>query len=74
MSQKGDILYNGEKNMMTSEDLIRVQEDPKKRRLDNLAKACANADSDEMKSLWYDRLRKLAEQYNMMDYFRSLIH
>jgi hypothetical protein len=74
MSQKGDILYNGEKNMMTSEDLIRVQEDAKKRRLDNLAKACANADSDEMKSLWYDKLRKLAEQYNMMDYFRSLIH
>ena len=74
MSQKGDILYNGEKNMMTSEDLIRVQEDPKKRRLDNLAKACAHADSDEMKSLWYDKLKKLAEQYNMMDYFRSLIH
>jgi hypothetical protein len=74
MSQKGDILYNGEKNMMTSEDLIRVQEDPKKRRLDNLAKACASADSDEMKSLWYDKLKKLAEQYNMMDYFRSLIH
>jgi hypothetical protein len=74
MSQKSDILYNGEKCMMTNEDLIRVQEDAKKRRLDNLAKACANADTDEMKSLWYNKLKKLAEQYNMMDYFRSIIH
>ena len=59
---------------MTVEDLNRITDNTKKHRLDNLAKACANADSDEMKSLWYDKLRKLAEQYNMMDYFRSLIH
>ena len=46
----------------------------KKHRLNNLAKVCANATSDEMKSMWYEKLKKLAKEYNMMDYFRSLIH
>ena len=60
--------------MMTNEDLKRLNNDPKKHRLDNLAKACANAESNEMKSMWYEKLRELAIQYNMMNYFRSLIH
>lgn len=46
----------------------------KKHRLNNLAKVCANATSDEMKSMWYEKLKKLAKEYNMMDYFRKLIH
>jgi len=60
--------------MMTVEDLNRITDNTKKHRLDNLAKACANATSDEMKSMWYEKLKKLAEEYNMMDYFRRLIH
>ena len=60
--------------MMINEDLKRLNNDPKKHRLDNLAKACANAESNEMKSMWYEKLRELAIQYNMMNYFRSLIH
>jgi hypothetical protein len=62
--------------MITNEDLKRLtgNEQVKKRKLDNLAKACAEAQSDEMKALWYNKLKKLAEQYNMMYYFRSLIH
>ena len=60
--------------MMTNDDLKRLNNDPKKHRLDNLAKACANAESNEMKSMWYEKLKKLAEKYNMMDYFRRLIH
>ena len=61
---------------MTIYDLKRLT-DPdnlKKHRLDNLAKACADAKSDEMKTMWYEKLKKLAEEYNMMDYFRRLIH
>ena len=59
---------------MTVKDLNTITDDTKKHRLDNLAKACANATSDEMKSMWYEKLKKLAEEYNMMDYFRRLIH
>ena len=62
--------------MMTNEDLKRLtgDEQVKKHKLDNLAKACAEAQSDEMKALWYNKLKKLAEDYNMMEYFRKLIH
>ena len=60
--------------MMTNEDLKRIKNDPKKHRLENLAKACADAKSDEMKTIWYEKLKKLAEEYNMMYYFRRLIH
>ena len=58
--------------MITVEDLKRLN--LRKHRLDNLAKACADAKSDEMKTIWYEKLKKLAEEYNMMDYFRRLIH
>jgi len=51
-----------------------ITNNTKKHRLDNLAKACADAKSDEMKTMWYEKLKKLAEEYNMMDYFRRLIH
>ena len=45
------------------------------KRLENLAKACAEATSDDMKKLWYDKMMKLADQYNMRDYvMRRLIH
>ena len=60
--------------MMTKEDLKRLNQNDKKHRLDNLAKACANAKSDEMKSMWYQKLKELAKEYNMMNYFRGLIH
>ena len=60
--------------MITNEDLKRLNNDLKKHRLDNLAKACANAESNEMKSMWYEKLKELAIQYNMMNHFRSLIH
>lgn len=68
---KSDNIYY----MITSEDIIRLETiDIKKHRLDNLAKACADAKSDEMKSMWYMKLKQLAKEYNMMDYFGRLIH
>jgi len=60
--------------MMTIDDLKRVKSDKKKHRLDNLARACASAQSDDMKSMWYEKLKQLAKQYDMLDYFRSIIH
>ena len=53
--------------MIHEEDLKR-QEDPKVRRLKLLAKACANAQLDSFKNLWYNKLMQLAKQYNMTDY------
>ena len=62
---------------MTIDDIKRLK-DPdnlKKHRLDNLAKACANSTSNEMKSMWYNKMMKLAEKYNMRDYvMRRLVH
>ena len=61
---------------MTLKDLERIKNNKtiKEHRLDNLAKACADATSDDMKTMWFEKLKKLAEKYNMMDYFRKLIH
>ena len=45
------------------------------RKLENLAKACADAKDNDMKKMWYDKLIKLGEQYGMSDYVtRKLIH
>jgi len=61
--------------MMTNEDLKRLKNDPKKHRLENLAKACADAHTDDMKKMWYDKMMKLADEYNMKDYvMRKLVH
>ena len=63
--------------MMTNEDLKRLSDldKLKKHRLENLAKACANSTTDEMKKMWYDKMMKLADEYNMRDWvMRSLVH
>ena len=60
--------------MMTIEDIkthipIEVQ------RLNKLAKACKNAQSDDFKALWYKKMIDLANQYGMIDYvMRKLVH
>jgi hypothetical protein len=62
---------------MTIDDIKRLK-DPdnlKKHRLNNLAKACADATSNDMKSMWYNKMMKLAEKYNMRDYVMGrLVH
>ena len=40
----------------------------KYKKIDNLAKACANAQSDDFKALWYHKLIDLAREYKMLDY------
>ena len=60
--------------MMTSEDVIRTK-GQKIKRLENLAKACAEAKDNDMKTMWYNKLIELGKQYNMSDYvMRKLVH
>jgi len=67
---KPDIIYT----MIHQKDIERAK-GIKIKRLENLAKACAEATSDDMKKLWYDKMMKLADKYNMRDYvMRRLIH
>ena len=63
--------------MITIDDINRLKNTDKlkKHRLENLAKVCAEAKSNEMKSMWYDKLIELGKQYNMTDYvMRKLVH
>ena len=47
----------------------------KYKKIDNLAKACANAQSDDFKALWYHKLIDLAREYKMLEYvMRKVIH
>tara|TARA_E500000318_G_scaffold62000_1_gene57453 strand:- start:140 stop:322 length:183 start_codon:yes stop_codon:yes gene_type:complete len=60
--------------MMTSEDVKRTK-GQKIKRLENLAKACAEAKDNDMKTMWYNKLIELGKQYKMSDYVtRKLIH
>ena len=60
--------------MMTTED-IKVHIPIEVRRLDSLAKACKNAQSDDFKALWYKKMIDLALEYKLMDYvMRKLVH
>ena len=59
---------------MTSEDVKRTK-GQKIKRLENLAKACAEAKDNDMKTMWFNKLIELGKQYNMSDYVtRKLIH
>ena len=60
--------------MMTRED-IKIHIPPEVRKLNLLAKACATAQSDDFKALWYKKMIDLAKEYGMMDYvMRKLVH
>ena len=59
---------------MTKNDVDRVK-GRKIKRLENLAKACADAKDDDMKKMWFDKLIDLAKEYDMRDYvMRRLVH
>ena len=61
-------------HMIHEKDIERTK-GRKIKRLENLAKACADAKSDDMKTMWYNKLMELAKKYNMKDYvMRRLIH
>ena len=59
---------------MITDDIKRIK-GTRIRRLENLAKACADAKDDDMKTMWYNKMMKLADKYNMRDYvMRKLVH
>ena len=59
---------------MTPEDLERIK-GQKIKRLENLAKACAEARSDEMKKMGFDKLIELAKKYDMREFvMNKLVH
>ena len=61
-------------NMMTIED-IKIHIPIEVKRLNKLADACRNAQSDDFKALWYKKMIDLANQYGMIDYvMRKLVH
>ena len=44
-------------------------------KLNKLAEACKNAQSNDFKALWYKKLIDLAHKYKLMDYvMRKLVH
>ena len=44
-------------------------------KLQKLAQACKNAESDDFKALWYKKMIDLAKKYKLMDYvMRKLVH
>lgn len=54
---------------------IRVDIPIEIQRLNKLAKACKNANSDDFKALWYKKMIDLAKEYKLMDYvMRKLVH
>ena len=59
---------------MTPKDLERIK-GKKIRRLENLAKACADAKDDDMKKMWFDKLIDLAKKYDMREFvMNKLVH
>ena len=59
---------------MTKNDVDRVK-GRKIKRLENLAKACADAKDDDMKKMWFDKLIDLAKKYDMRDFvMNKLVH
>ena len=63
MSSKNDILY------------IMTDNNEKIKKLENLAKACADAKDNEMKKMWFDKLIDLAKKYDMRDFvMNKLVH
>ena len=60
--------------MMTSED-IKIHIPNEVQKLNKLATACKNAQSDDFKALWYKKMIDLAKEYGMMDYvMRKSVH
>ena len=66
------MIYN---DRYVHEEDIKRTKGRKIKRLENLAKACAEATSDDMKKMWFDKLIDLAKKYDMRDYvMRRLVH
>ena len=45
-----------------------IKEKEKVKKLENLAKACADATDNDMKKMWFDKLIDLAKKYDMREF------
>tara|TARA_S200000501_G_C20839818_1_gene751079 strand:+ start:1857 stop:2069 length:213 start_codon:yes stop_codon:yes gene_type:complete len=70
MRQLFDKIYN---MIFNKKDIKRIKGN-KIYRLELLAKACANAQSNDFKNLWFNKLVDLGRQYNEMNTVRKLMH
>ena len=67
--------------MMTNEDIKRINDYKlphltvdQIRRVSNAENACKNSATDWAKSYWFDVFKKLCKKYDIMEYFRKVIH
>lgn len=52
-----------------------MNKEQKIKKLENLAKACAEANDDNVKKMWFDKLIDLAKKYDMRDFvMNKLVH
>ena len=52
-----------------------ISKEKKIKKLESLAKACAEAQDDNMKKMWFDKLIDLAKKYDMRDFvMNKLVH
>ena len=52
-----------------------MSKEKKIKKLENLAKACADATDDNMKKMWFDKLIDLAKEYDMREFvMNKLVH
>ena len=52
-----------------------MNKEQKIKKLENLAKACANATDNDMKKMWFDKLIDLAKEYDMREFvMNKLVH
>ena len=52
-----------------------ISKEKKIKKLENLAKACANATDNAMKKMRFDKLIDLAKKYDMRDFVKNkLVH
>jgi len=66
------MIYN---NTMTTKFDRPIRFSIKLKRINNLASACAKAQNNDLKAMWYHKLIDLAKEYNMLDYvMRKVIH
>ena len=52
-----------------------ISKEKKIKKLESLAKACADAQDDNMKKIWFDKLIDLAKEYDMREFVMNrLVH
>ena len=52
-----------------------ISKEKKIKKLESLAKACADAQDDNMKKMWFNKLIDLAKEYDMREFvMNKLVH